>query len=329
MGTMGPPSRPSDKPTDMNELSDVLLGSGVDLREEEAALTNRHHAQQQHDSSFGSQLSTSFNSAGSGNPPNVNLAPRFDYNHYSYNYPGSKGSFYGAGAFNQPAVPAEPPEARARREREKAERRKAESKQYHMNKPFILTGAAQKRIERQLKAHHLNTNINGHYKPASNKKPTRILVSGPDKNEHLEVLTDQHLVTNDSPWVELITLLSLAAQDRIRGHIEDAAAIAKSRRIGSHGVVPADLQDLAVGSGKVETVPALPTPSQSTVSPSSNPMKRTPTSCIVKNMMLTICRIVFRYECATYSHFSGPIIARDHNRLPKYHDSGTPEGGSR
>lgn len=45
---MGPPSRPNDKPTDMNELSDVLLGSGVDLREEEAALMNRRNATQQY-----------------------------------------------------------------------------------------------------------------------------------------------------------------------------------------------------------------------------------------------------------------------------------------
>ena len=35
---MGPPSRPNDKPTDVADLSDVLAGSGVDLREEEAAL---------------------------------------------------------------------------------------------------------------------------------------------------------------------------------------------------------------------------------------------------------------------------------------------------
>lgn len=47
-GSMGPPSRPNDKPTDMNELSDVLLGSGVDLREEEAALMNRRNATQQY-----------------------------------------------------------------------------------------------------------------------------------------------------------------------------------------------------------------------------------------------------------------------------------------
>ena len=41
-GSMGPPSRPNDKPTDMNDLVDVLSGSGVDLREEEAALTRRY-----------------------------------------------------------------------------------------------------------------------------------------------------------------------------------------------------------------------------------------------------------------------------------------------
>lgn len=48
-GTMGPPSRPADKdkPTDMNELSDVLAGSGVDLREEEANLVRINNSTQE------------------------------------------------------------------------------------------------------------------------------------------------------------------------------------------------------------------------------------------------------------------------------------------
>ena len=38
-GAMGPPSKPvDDRPVDVNDLGDVLAGSGVDLREEEANL---------------------------------------------------------------------------------------------------------------------------------------------------------------------------------------------------------------------------------------------------------------------------------------------------
>ena len=279
MGTMGPPSRPSDKPTDMNELTDVLLGAGVDLREEDAALVRRNNAQH-HDTSFNSHLTSSFNSMGSGSPPNLALPPKIDYNHYSNNFPGEKSSFYGSGTFNQPAVPYQSPEDRAKKEREQAERRKAETRQYHLNNPFLYTGPLQRRVERQAKMNHLHTNLPGHYKPSAGNQPTQVAVSGPDRHERIEVLTGQHLITYDSPWVEILTLLSLAAGQRIRGFVEDAAALAKTRKIGSQGIVPPDLQDLAVSVGKAETVPALPTPSNSAVSPKTNPLKRMAIFCM-------------------------------------------------
>jgi len=301
MGTMGPPSRPSDKPTDLNELSDVLLGSGVDIQEEEAALRNRNSAQQQHDTSLISQLATSFNSTGSGSPQNPSLPPRFDYNHYSHNVPGDRNSFYGAGTFNQLAKPHQDPEEWAKKAREQADRRKAETRQYHLNEPFLYTGPLHRRVDKQIRLHHLSTNINGHYKPNGNKQPTQVRVFGPDKHERLEVLTDQHLITSDSPLVDILALLSLAAGERIRDFIEDAAALAKSRQIGSQGVVPVDLQDLAVGDGKAETVPALPTPSNSAVSPKTNPLKRMLAIYVSTDSLLIAHRILRRLQYASHS----------------------------
>ena len=304
-GAMGPPSRPSerqndraierasDKPTDMNELTDVLLGSGVDLREEDAALVRRSNVQQQN-TSFNSQLTGSFNTTGSGSPPNLNLLPNIDYNHYSNNFPGDQASFYGAGTFNQPAVPFQSFEARAKKEREQAEHRKAERRQYHLNNPFLYTGPLQRRVEKQVRMNHLAANTSGHYRPSGNNLPVQMAVSGPDKQERIEVLTNQHLITLDSPWVEILTLLSLAAGERIRGFVEDAAAIAKTRKIGSQGIVPADLQDLAIGVGKVETVPALPTPSNSAVSPTTNPLKRMLATFMFKPMrLIVIYRVLY------------------------------------
>ena len=84
---MGPPSRPAvDKPTDINELGDVIAGTGIDLREEEAALVNYNKGgQQRQDGGYNANIAQSFNSLGA--------QPRDNY--YSPNYPGDRSTFYG------------------------------------------------------------------------------------------------------------------------------------------------------------------------------------------------------------------------------------------
>ncbi len=268
-GNMGPPSRPAvDKPTDMNELSDVLLGSGVDLREEEAALLNRHNTSySQPDASFAAYPSNSFDSFGS------NTARPDRYNVLSQNLPGDRNSFYGAGTFNQPAAPYLPVAQQAETEKQAAIRRKAEQRQYHLNDPFLYAGCVQKRLSKQSHAQQVAIPSFGVFNPKSSQ-PVQVAVAGPDKHERILSLTGQDLLYHDVPLTEILTLLSLAAEERLHTLVEDAAALAKGRRVGSHGVVPADLTELAVGEGTFETVNCLPTPSNSAVSPKSNPLKR-------------------------------------------------------
>lgn len=276
-GTMGPPSRPVDKPTDMNELTDVLLGSGVDLKEEEAALLGRfnHNNQQQSDSSFSSGLPTPFNSFGS-NASGTTTANN-SYNVLSQNLPGDRSSFYGAGTFNQAATPYQSVEDRAEIERRRAIRRKAERRQYHLNDPFLLTGWVLRRITDLSQSMQVVVPNTGLLNSTNHiGQVTEIAVTGPDNNEVLTTLKGQDLLYQDSPLVEILTLVSLAAGERVRAVVEDAAALAKGRRTGSHGVVPADLADLAVGTGDFESVTALPTPGNSAVSPKTNPLKRKP-----------------------------------------------------
>ncbi len=268
-GNMGPPSRPAaDKPTDMNELSDVLLGSGVDLREEEAALL-RYNAsyQQQPDASFGSNGSNPYDSFGS----NSSGADR--YNVLSQNLPGDRSSFYGAGTFNQPAAPYQPAAQRAETEKQAAIRRKAEQRQYHLNNPFLYAGCVQKRLSKQSHSQQVAVPSFGILNPKSSQ-PVQMAIAGPDRHERIVSLTGQDLIYHDVPLTEILTLLSLAAEERLRTLVEDAATLAKGRRVGSHGVVPVDLAELAVGEGAFETLNTLPTPSNSAVSPKSNPLKR-------------------------------------------------------
>ncbi|KAL2036461.1 hypothetical protein N7G274_010829 [Stereocaulon virgatum] len=91
----------------------------------------------------------------------------------------------------------------------------------------------------------------GHYNPQARPgaPPRELLVQGPDKNWVMKSVTSEELLDLESPYAEILALISLAAQERIRGLVEDAAALAKGRRMGSHGVVPLELAGIATGSG--------------------------------------------------------------------------------
>lgn len=270
---MGPPSRPVDnKPTDMNELADVLVSSGVDLKAEEAALLIRFNppTQQQTETYFSTNMPNAFNSfesnsSGGHIPPNVNLL--------SANVPGDRSSFYGAGTFNQPPGPYLSQEDRAESDRKRANKIKLERRQYHLNDPFLLAGWLQRRLTEQAYKNQVTIPTTG-LLSSTNQSGQEVAVLGPDKNEIIVTLKGEDLLYHDVPLVEILTLLSLAAEERLRAVVEDAATRANGRRIGSHGVVPADLADLAVGNEAFESVTALPTPGNSAVSPKSNPLKR-------------------------------------------------------
>ena len=263
---MGPPEKPVDKPTDINELGDVMLGSGIDLREEEAALLNSYAkaGQQRQGTGYGANVVQNFGP--SYVPPKDNF--------YSHHVPGDRDSFFGGGSFNQQPTADQSAEDIAAEKRKRALRRKNEVRSYHLNKPFLLGGCVGKRLYAQ--AHSMQVEIprSGLLKSQSGHPPRQIALQGPDKNDVLKVVQEQDLLQLDGPLVEILSLISLAAEERIRGLIEDAATLAKGRRIGSHGLVPADLADLASGRGASEIVAGLPTPDNSAVSPKDNPLKR-------------------------------------------------------
>ncbi|KAL8754467.1 MAG: hypothetical protein Q9199_004318 [Rusavskia elegans] len=269
-GNMGPPSKPVDKdrPTDMNELSDVLMGSGVDLKEEEAALLSKHNQ----DSSFLTNGAHSFDSYGSGTT--VNPA-HSSYNTYSQNAPGGRDTFYGAGSFNQPAISYQSAKDRAEAERKARVRKRAEMAQYHLNEPFLMGLRVSNLMRQKANKAHLQVRMEGLYHPQGQQEGQQLYVCGPDKHDRLVTLKGEDLLNHDAPMVDLISLLSLAAEERLRTVIEDAAALAKERRSNSHGIVPPQFLDIAAVNGPAaETANGLPTPGNSAVSPKANPLKR-------------------------------------------------------
>ena len=266
---MGPPERPSERPsdklTDINELGDVMAGSGIDLREEEALLNSYGRPnQQQQAAGYGSHSAHNF---GPSYVPPTN-------NFYSHNIPGDRASFYGAGTFNQRPVPAQSAEEIAAETRKRAARLKAETRSYHMNNPFLSSRCLYRVLSKHTRDAHLQGPRTTQAETQPKRPPKQISHRGPDGNEVLTVVRDEDLVQLDDPLTEILSLLSLAAEERIRGVVEDAATLAKGRRINSHGIVPLELVDITTGHGASEVSAGLPTPENSAVSPKDNPLKR-------------------------------------------------------
>lgn len=262
---MGPPLKPpeKDRPTDMNELSDVLQGSGVDLKDEEAALLENFN---QKAPNVGNTFA--FNQASPKGNPTYNSS-----NYYSHNVPGGKDTFYGAGTLNQPAVPYQSADEMAEAARKRGLRRKHEMAQYHLNDPFLWTAKIQQKMQLRTRNERVHLPKVGHYLSQGQAEVQKI-VFGPDKHEKLVTLKGQDLLNHDAPLADMLTLISLAAQERTCAIIEDAAALAVERRRSSHGVVPREFLDVAEINGAAETATGLPTPGNSAVSPKSNPLKR-------------------------------------------------------
>ncbi|MCJ1247103.1 hypothetical protein MMC30_004314 [Trapelia coarctata] len=274
-GAMGPPSRPIDKPTDVNDLSDVLAGSGVDLKEEEAALFNRFNTPntQQNGTSFTSDPATSFGSNGPNGQQASSFNPYNQLNTLSANIPGGKVSFYGAGTLNQSAIPVKTAEERYEDEKKRAIRRKLERRQYQLNDPFLQGAVVNARLAKHSQTEQISFPREGLLTSNGQKDPISLYLVGPDNNEVLTTVRGEDLLYLNSPLVDILSLISLATQERLRGVVEDAGELAKGRRVGSHGAVPPDLVDLAVGGGTFDTA-FLPTPGNSAVSPMTNPLKR-------------------------------------------------------
>ena len=273
---MGPPGRPDNRPTDLNELGDVLFGAGVDLREEEAALL-KSKDNTSSNLSFEDQLREA-----SGTNANAKYPFSRD-NFYSQNRPGDRGSFFGAGTLNQPAQQEQSAEELEETKRQQAIRVNAEIKQYHLNKPFLQGWSLQRRVHKETNKLHVQLPLKDSelLKPTQPRvAPQQITVQGPDGNDVVKIVKGEPLLLLKNSFADILSLMSLATEERLRNLVEDAATLARGRRVGSHGLVPQDLVDLAARNVEGEAAATLPTPSNSAVSPLENPLKRMMCICV-------------------------------------------------
>ena len=270
---MGPPSRPvENKSIDPKDMVDVLHNVGINLREEEEALFRSSSG---NDSS--SQPSSGLDQLrqAGGTAP----YPFSRDNHYASNTPGGKDSFYGAGTFNQAtASKAYTTEELAEIEERKATRRAGEIRQYHLNNPFLLGGTLDKRLRAEAVKNHVHLPIKQDDVLRPQRPvlaPQNLTVHGPDGHSVVKVVQGEPVLKMDNKLVDIIALLSLATEERVRYFVEDAATLAHGRRTMGTGLVPEGMKELAVGQGDNSEVAGSASKDGATTSPlGKNSLKR-------------------------------------------------------
>lgn len=235
---MGPPSKPAEKSKEDMDVMDVLGGTGVDLREEE------QYTFQMYNTSFNSQLSGSQ----SGTISSGHSFSQFP--------PGNADSMFGSGPAN---APAEVTSSKSQDEYTKkaadkawhdAAHNLATSRQRELNNPFLEVGRLHSRMAKLARDNGLSLNVDPKGTMGTMRLPETFSQStvrvqtavGPDA---ALIVTNGNFLSNDTQLVDQLALLSIASKHRLRGLIEEASKLAKGRRTGSHGIVPAEWTDAA------------------------------------------------------------------------------------
>lgn len=287
---MGPPQRPADrleKPdraTDINDLSDAVLAAGVNLREEEdyltAAYQNQHHTTS-FNSSFNSQTSST-------------TSPQTSFTQWSQGA-SQLPAFQGAGVVSQKPVTPETAEEELKRKHKFAARALAEHHQHHLNDPFLFLNLVRHKLHKRAYEQGVSLNVDGLFDkiPDAPQGVSGFTAKGPDGTK-MATLSSHSILERNAPLVDVLALLSLAAQERVRGVLEDSYTLSRTRQANSDGIVPPDFADIAVGDGEVKQANAAPTALTGTSWDASNGAASLPSGNTKRKIlaMTFICRFI-------------------------------------
>ena len=225
---------------DVNNISDVLTGSGIDLRAEEEAMFHNVSS-----SGHGASFTSSQASAST-------LSPHGSFNQW----PPHAGVFQGSGPLSQP-VTEEQQQQELLRKHEQAARALNQAAEQPLNDPFLMANGLRHRFSKRAYEQGVQLNLEGLFDkiPDTPRDVTRTTMPG-SNGESIVSLEANSILNNGAAFVDLLSLVSLAAEERIRTLLEDAFALSQGRQHTSNGIVPPSLADIAVVNGEtaVKTV---------------------------------------------------------------------------
>ena len=248
---MPPPPRPNkddarEERANIEDIGDSVYGSGIDLKAEEAWL---HKDFGQRDS-FATGASTSFGSS--------QTLPSPDDSFHVLTQPTSFGSHHPAfaGTLGQPRTP-EQIDAEDRRKRAEAARHRNERRQHHMSHQFLATNAVRKRLMDRAGENGVMVNTSGLWQRQPSTTATSVL-TGAQAGIAAVDTRPEFTATRGDHFEQLMSLISIASGERLRGLVDEAFALSRARRYGDHGRVPPEFAEIATGKGEVRPASVVP-----------------------------------------------------------------------
>ena len=239
---MGPPQRPLVKPEDksekakkefdINDLSDVVVSSGIDYQEEEKLLAQSYR--------------TDRRDGGPNLQRSIGPSPNQSFDLLARNSFGSIGTSHGSGLFSQ--TPTKSLEEEVEEAHKEAAREFNELKQYHLEDPFLLGAPVRQRMQKIANDFEVKMPMEGLFDKVQNRPAMSGVSMTNGAGAGVVSVTAPSLLNRGAPLDGILTLLSLAASDRVRGLLEDAYGFARSRQYSSDGVVPPQWTDISNGS---------------------------------------------------------------------------------
>ncbi|KAF3766094.1 hypothetical protein M406DRAFT_339379 [Cryphonectria parasitica EP155] len=230
-GAMGPPSGRPQREYEY-DVTDSLLGTGVNIRDEENALAEYYAG------SFGQDART-------GLPSNA---------------PGNRSSFYGTGFASQPgaattATQKEFEFAEAERAWNESAARLSATRAIEHNDPFLNYANLHARMEKMAASHGLELNLDNKNSTQAHVQKSRganeypgqggpkLTISTKTSPDGALVHINGTVLPTDSFLIDQLALLSLGTRQRLRGLVEECDKLATHRQQSSHGVIPMSWAD--------------------------------------------------------------------------------------
>jgi hypothetical protein len=250
-GIMGPPEKPkADKPMGVDQLNDMVALAGVDLREEENYLSGAYLHPQRTQSS-----GTAVNSFGSVDSWS-STSPGVSFANWSQTPAAKQMSQAGrpVGPLSQPAITPALMEDLIKSKHKAAARRQAERQQVHLRDPFLLANVVRQKMQRKTLDSQVRFRDDS-VRTLDGGDPNNIQAAGKRwelQNGSTLIAANTTIVSADSSLPNILSLLSLATQQRTRSLLEDAYMLSRSRKYGSGGRVPKEWLDVAKGNSQPE-----------------------------------------------------------------------------
>lgn len=246
---MPPPPRPpvKEEKEDKLDLSDSLYGSGINLKDEEnyhhQVYSNRHT---QNDSFSTVQDSFSSNTMSPNNSFNL-LTQGTSFGSHEGNGPL-------AGTLGQ-TQSQEDIEIEVRRKREKAAIALAERRQHHLHNQFLLCNNVRKRMDALARDQGVRLGVQGllirqETAVMTDAAGTQGIAAAGIGSQAKQDDRPESMVSANSPYESIVSLISLATGERLRGLLDESFELARARRYGDHGRVPPEFADVAKGEGR-------------------------------------------------------------------------------